>query len=143
MSMLSQIWSGISGQRVVFAIVIFCFCVQEIPRALAAGHRFEFKLLEELGYGFDLLVDGHSGQDVCEDRWYHYHQEYGLVEQRAATEPDKPLFAGIDLLAMARGERSEPVRSASKRLLRLALAGHLGDKPLKSRELFRQTAPRS
>jgi DNA repair protein RecO (recombination protein O) len=100
--------------------------------------RFEFNLLEELGYGFDLRVDGHSGEDVSESRWYHYQQEFGLVQQHAATDPDQPVFAGGDLLAIAAGEHSDSTRLAAKRLLRQALAGHLGAKPLKSRELFRR-----
>jgi DNA repair protein RecO (recombination protein O) len=102
--------------------------------------RFEFSLLAELGYSFDLRVDGHSGEAVSEDRWYHYQQEFGLVENRTATEPDNPVFAGRDLLAIAAGEHSDSTRLAAKRLLRQALAGHLGEKPLKSRELFRRPA---
>lgn len=102
--------------------------------------QFEFILLEQLGYSFDLGIDGYSGETVCEDRWYHYHQEFGLVERRSPSGPDNPVFSGRDLLAIAAGEHGDSVRKTSKRLLRLVLAGHLGDKPLKSRELFRRSA---
>ena len=78
--------------------------------------RFEFSLLEELGYSFDLRVDGHSGEAVSEDRWYHYQQDFGLVESRAATAPDNPAFAGRDLLAIAAGEPSCPYSSGLNRL---------------------------
>jgi DNA repair protein RecO (recombination protein O) len=105
--------------------------------------RFEFKLLEELGYSFDLQVDGHSGEAISESSWYYYHQEFGLVEQGEAMGPDKPVFSGADLLAIARGERGEAASHASKRLLRVALAGHLGDKPLNSRDLFRPATMRA
>ncbi len=101
--------------------------------------RFEFNLLEELGYGFDLRVDGHSGEPVEENHWYHYHQEFGLVMQRASLSPDNKVYCGEDLLGIAKGERSEAVRLTSKRLLREALAGHLGEKPLMSRDLFRRS----
>ena len=99
--------------------------------------RFEFSLLDELGYSFDLRVDGYSGKDVVEGRSYHYHQEFGLVEQQSGAAADHPVFSGADILAIEQGESSEPVRLACKRLLRQVLAGHLGDKPLKSRDLFR------
>ncbi|MEH6581920.1 MAG: DNA repair protein RecO [Halioglobus sp.] len=100
--------------------------------------RFEFNLLDELGYGFDLRADGYNGEDVQSGRWYYYHQEFGLVEQRAKAAPGIPVFSGADMLAVAAGERSDAARLAAKRLLRYALAGHLGDQPLKSRELFRR-----
>ena len=101
--------------------------------------QFEFILLEELGYGFDLRVDGHSGAGVCETSWYYYHQEFGLVEQGATSNPGSPVFLGADLLAIAEGGHNPETRQAAKRLLRHVLAGHLGDKPLKSRELFLRT----
>ncbi|MFT4823623.1 MAG: DNA repair protein RecO (recombination protein O) [Halioglobus sp.] len=102
--------------------------------------RFEFNLLDELGYSFDLRVDGHSGEPIEENYWYHYHQEFGLVRQRSSSSPDNRVYAGQDLLGIAAGERSEAVRLTSKRLLREALAGHLGEKPLMSRDLFRRSS---
>jgi len=101
--------------------------------------RFEFSLLEELGYSFDLEVDGHNGEAIRENGWYYYHQEFGLVEQRSTGGSSQPVFSGADLLAISRGERSQNISQALKRLLRVALAGHLGDKPLKSRDLFRRS----
>jgi len=100
--------------------------------------QFELKLLDELGYSFDLAVDGHSGEPVEEKYWYHYHQEFGLVRQQTSSSPDNRVYSGEDLLAIAAGAQSDAARLTSKRLLREALAGHLGDKPLKSRELFRR-----
>ncbi|MNF14675.1 DNA repair protein RecO [compost metagenome] len=47
------------------------------------------------------------------------------------------LFHGADLLAMAEADWSVPgVLAAAKRLMRQALAPHLGGRPLVSRELF-------
>jgi DNA repair protein RecO (recombination protein O) len=106
--------------------------------------RFEFNLLEQLGYGFDLLTEGNSGDPIDGRLWYCYHQDIGLVEQRKGESPSpgQPVFAGSDLLDIARGELSENARRAAKRLFRQALAGHLGGKPLKSRELFARPARR-
>jgi len=99
--------------------------------------RFELSLLEELGYSFDLRVDGDSGEPVQADRWYHFHPDFGLVAQVGSADPSRPAFTGSDLLAIAAGQLGGDVRLTAKRLLRQALASHLGDTPLKSRDLFR------
>jgi DNA repair protein RecO (recombination protein O) len=99
--------------------------------------RFEFVLLDELGYSFDLTTDGHSGLPVQALGWYQYHIDYGLVEHTGSRQANVPVFSGAELLAISRDEQSSTINQTSKRLLRQVLAGHLGDKPLKSRELFR------
>lgn len=102
--------------------------------------KFEMTLLEELGYSFSFGVDGASGQPVNDALWYCYDPEFGLV---AIADPPNHLgasFAGADLLAMEEGEFGGPVRLTAKYLLREALAVHLGDTPLRSRELFRASA---
>ena len=49
------------------------------------------------------------------------------------------LFSGAELLAMAETDWDVPgALSAAKRLMRQALAVHLGGRPLVSRELFRK-----
>jgi DNA repair protein RecO (recombination protein O) len=97
---------------------------------------FELALLEELGYRLELDVDGVSGQQVEESRWYRYEPAHGLVASEGDTGTVETAFAGTELLAMASGEFSGSVRLPAKRLLREALAVHLGDEPLRSRELF-------
>jgi DNA repair protein RecO (recombination protein O) len=98
--------------------------------------RFELTLLDELGYSFDLCTDGHSGEAVHPDHWYHFHSDYGLIARGDEMDALRPAFAGRDLLAMAAGEWGGSVLQTAKRLLRLALAEHLGGSPLKSRDLF-------
>lgn len=98
---------------------------------------FEFTLLHEMGYSFDLGADGSTGLPIQKDRWYCYHQDYGLVERSEVPDPTCPVFPGSDLLVMAGGEFGGDVRLTAKRLLRQALAVHLGDVPLRSRDLFR------
>ena len=99
--------------------------------------HFEFKLLDELGYSFDLALDADSGERVQAHLWYHYIPDLGLVAKADATDPSRPAYAGADLIVMAGGQFGGSVRVTAKRLLRQALAGHLGDAPLRSRELFR------
>ena len=99
--------------------------------------RFEYRLLDELGYSFDLALDADSGERVQAHLWYHYIPDLGLVATADATDPSQPAYAGADLIVMAGGQFGGSVRVTAKRLLRQALAGHLGDAPLRSRELFR------
>lgn len=100
---------------------------------------FEYTLLQELGFGFDLAVDGLSGEDVSADSWYRFDAEYGLVREENGAGIQRSVFPGGELLIMSGGEFGESVKGTAKRLLRQALAGHLGDKPLKSRDLFRRS----
>ena len=100
--------------------------------------RFELTLLEELGYGFDLGSDGLSGAAVAEEAWYHFNEDYGLVEVPEGAGDRLPRYSGADLTSISRGDFSGSARQCAKRLLRQALSAHLGDKPLKSRDLFRR-----
>lgn len=99
--------------------------------------RFEFFLLDDLGYSFELGTDGRSGDLVREDGWYHFHPDYGLVQREGVADPARPAYAGRELIMLSRGEYVGEARLAAKRLARQALASHLGDSPLKSRDLFR------
>ncbi|GAB3384988.1 DNA repair protein RecO [Azotobacter armeniacus] len=108
--------------------------------ALAGGRplepllrAFEWRLLAELGYGFSLDRDLH-GRPVLADSLYRLLPDAGLepVEQ---LQPG--LFQGRELLAMAETDWQFPgALAAAKRLMRQALAPHLGGRPLVSRELF-------
>ncbi|MEK1939026.1 MAG: DNA repair protein RecO [Pseudomonas sp.] len=108
--------------------------------ALAAGRAlepllraFEWRLLDELGYGFALAEDLH-GQPVIADQLYRLLPDSGL-EPVQLFQPG--LFQGVELLAMAEADWTAPgALAAAKRLMRQALAPHLGGRPLVSRELF-------
>jgi DNA repair protein RecO (recombination protein O) len=99
---------------------------------------FEFALLEELGYGFALDMDGRSGAAMADDSWYHYHPDYGLVLAVGEADSRLPRYQGCDLQEIARGISSEAGRKCAKQLMRHVLSTHLGEKPLRSRELFRR-----
>jgi len=103
----------------------------------AVLRRFEFRLLDDLGYRVDLAADGQTGELLRADAWYHYDPDYGLVERHGVADAERPAYAGSDLLQISRGDFSGAARMAAKRLMRQALAVHLGDAPLRSRELFR------
>ena len=99
---------------------------------------FEFALLEELGYGFELVLDGRSGEPLASECWYHYHPDYGLVQAPALANDRLPRYQGCDLQDIAQGISGAAGRKCAKRLMRQVLATHLGEKPLHSRELFRR-----
>ncbi|MGC8117047.1 DNA repair protein RecO [Metapseudomonas otitidis] len=94
---------------------------------------FEWRLLDELGYGFALDIDLY-GAPIAVDGIYRLLPDAGL-EPVGHLQPG--LFQGAELLALAEADWSAPgALAAAKRLMRQALAPHLGGRPLASRELF-------
>jgi len=94
---------------------------------------FEWRLLDELGYGFALNLDS-EGQPIVGSGLYRLHTEAGLVP---IGQLQPGAFQGVELLAMAEADWAVPgALAAAKRLMRQALAPHLGGRPLVSRELF-------
>lgn len=99
--------------------------------------RFELRLLEELGYG---LVLDHTadGDPVRNDADYRFVPGTGLIVAGAHPIGGGATLPGAHLLAIAVDDYRDPaVRRGAKRLLRAALAEHLGARPLRSRALFR------
>jgi DNA repair protein RecO (recombination protein O) len=97
---------------------------------------FEILLLQEAGYALQLDCDANSGEAVRAGTMYDYHLESGPVS--TAGDAGGFVFRGESLIAMAREDLSDAaVLADAKRLLRAALRLYLGDKPLKSRELFK------
>ncbi|HFD79318.1 MAG TPA: DNA repair protein RecO [Gammaproteobacteria bacterium] len=98
---------------------------------------FERDLLEALGYGLLLEYEAGLEREVQADRYYDYHLEAGPVAVAAADAPGF-IVRGSSLLALARGELRQPAeRRDAKRLMRAALELYIGERPLRSRELFR------
>ena len=98
--------------------------------------RFEFQLLQSLGYGVDFLHCAGSGQPIDENMTYRYREEQGFM---ASLIKDNLTFYGRDLLAFEQRRFDDStVLQAAKRFTRFALKPYLGSKPLKSRELFSQ-----
>ncbi len=110
--------------------------------------RFEFTLLATLGFEVDLFYDSSSGEPVLADKSYHFHGEFGLSNiENASLDSDGQAIPqskknsvpilGQHILALQQQDYSDDaVRRAAKKIIRLALAPHLGGRPLKSRELY-------
>lgn len=155
---------GLSGTRLycgfyINELLMRLWPRQEAPEALFAAYQlvldalsgaeppdlglrqFELRLLA--GMGYELIIDrvAEEGVAVRPEEHYVLIPELGL---RRALAPGPASVCGETLRRLARGEPLEAKhRREAKALLRQALAPHLGDRPLRSRELFRpQTGAR-
>jgi len=109
----------------------------------AALRLFEKRLLAELGYGLVLDRDIGDNSTLAPDAAYDYVLERGPVRinPERYARPKGVRVHGASLIALAHDALDEPVALRdAKRLMRAALARHLGDRPLRSRELFRRPA---
>ncbi|MCP5351811.1 MAG: DNA repair protein RecO [Chromatiales bacterium] len=99
-----------------------------------ALRRFEVRLLGALGYGLVLDHEPLSGEAIRADAAYDYDPHGGPRRTQAGLGLN---LHGASLLAMAADcWDDEQTRADAKRLLRAVLRVHLGERPLKSRELF-------
>ncbi|TWH64331.1 DNA replication and repair protein RecO [Azomonas agilis] len=113
---------------------------QHSLKALASGKAlepilrdFEWCLLNSMGYGFALDYD-QAGQPIEADRGYRFDPLAGFSRD---TSHSPSSFQGTELLALQQARWEAPgALTAAKRLMRLALAPHLGSRPLVSRTLF-------
>lgn len=105
-----------------------------------ALRRFEMILLEELGYALDFQHEATDGRPLAAEVNYQFDPDVGFSRTTAARS-----YSGAVLLAIGRGDFTDPgVRRSARRLLRRALAAHLGPAPLLSRRLLagmRRRAP--
>lgn len=110
-----------------------------LPQLLAldqldiALRRFELRVLEDLGYGLDLIADA-DGMPIDVHAFYRFDPGRGL----SAVAANAPLaLSGRALYEFSENNYTVEARRALKGLCRAALRPHLGDKPLRSRALFR------
>ena len=130
---LPDLWEGFSE---MFETDMGLADVLELATLALELGEFEYLLL--VGEAVRPWTVPHSGEAVHPENWYHLHSEYGLIARGDELDARRPAFVGADLLAMHAGQWGQgSVLKTAKRLLRLALAAHLGDAPLKSRDLFR------
>ncbi|MDD9891256.1 MAG: DNA repair protein RecO [Gammaproteobacteria bacterium] len=102
--------------------------------------KFELNLLAELGYAINLEEDYLSQQPIAADSQYRFTPELGfeITDQDEEPEQNPRIFRGVHLIALRDFNFAEKESAkAAKRLLRIALGAHLGEKPLNSRALFR------
>ena len=104
-----------------------------------ALRRFELKLLDLLGYGLPLATMEHdTEQSFSKERYYQFDGEHMFmpIESGDINNAAVNVFKGEELIAIGQGDFNDSIRPVAKRLCRLALKSHLGEKPLKTRELF-------
>lgn len=101
---------------------------------------FEKKVLSVLGYGLNFLQDS-DGEAVNNQVDYLFESERGFVKMlNPVTRDQQPfIYRGDVLLAIEKDDYTlVETRQAAKRLMRMALAYYLGNKPLHSRQLFKK-----
>ncbi|MBQ0796640.1 DNA repair protein RecO [Zhongshania sp.] len=115
----------------------YTHCLSELERDAPLEptlRRFEFSLLESLGYGVNLTFCAHSSEVVQSDAHYRFDAGEGFVH--VAEGAPGLIFSGADLLQLAADEYNDSTLRAAKKLSRQLLQPLLGDKPLQSRALF-------
>lgn len=101
--------------------------------------KFELRLLAELGYAINLTEDCESHLPISPDNIYRFIPDIGFQTRSLASSATLggSEFMGSDLIAIRNLDiETSQSAQAAKRLLRIALAAHLGEKPLHSRTLF-------
>ncbi len=96
---------------------------------------FELLLLEELGYGIDLEFETISGDKIRPEISYEFDPSLGFTKLQNDLIKSKEVFLGKDILNFASGDLTEPSsRFTSKKIMRLALDYHLGNKSINIRK---------
>lgn len=105
--------------------------------ALAPALRlFERELLREIGYGLQLDRTADTAERIEPQHRYRYVIGRGPLPSTATDEGIE--LAGKTLLDLGAGTLDHPVSlQESRHLMRAALAQHLGEQPLHTRELLR------
>ncbi|WOJ93921.1 DNA repair protein RecO [Congregibacter variabilis] len=101
-----------------------------------ALRRFEFRLLEELGYAVDLSTEASRGALIRADASYALVPDFGLREIAVAAPASNSSFSGAEVIAIAQGDFAGANGTAAKRMVRILLHPHLGSAPLRSRSMF-------
>ena len=95
--------------------------------------NFELVLLEELGYAPDFFYDSQNEQEIQADKSYTLLNDIGFCE----ASPFQPhAIDGKAILDIHEQDWNKAALKAAKVINRIALRPILGDKPIKSRELF-------
>jgi DNA repair protein RecO (recombination protein O) len=96
---------------------------------------FELELLREIGFELNLERDAISQEPLREDQYYEFRVEQGAVPVQG-DETDRMCFTGAELLTIAQGNFDDAnCLVSAKRLLRMVLDYHVGDKGLKTRRV--------
>ena len=100
---------------------------------------FELRLLAELGYAINLSDDYVTNEPIMKGKLYKFIPDFGFEMVILSKDEEFPdnVFEGETLVAIREMDmEGKTVAKSAKRLLRLAFASLLGEKPLNSRNLF-------
>ena len=96
---------------------------------------FELVLLQELGYGIDLSFESISGNRIKPNNNYMFDPSLGFTKLQIDSIKSNGVFLGKDILNFSSGDLTEEdSRLASKKIMRLALDYHLGNKSINIRK---------
>ena len=128
------------------AAILSCYssCLDRLAESRDAARAlrlFELELLEALGYRVDLEHDFRSGEPIAPGRDYIFEHEGGLTV--SDTNATMELYSGKHLISLRERQLtdSDSLRAA-RLLLGRILQSHLGDRPLKTRQVMREIVDR-
>lgn len=100
---------------------------------------FEYQILLSLGYGIDLAADS-RGNPIYPEVIYQYDGELGLCETEILPQSKQiVVVSGASILALKENRFTNSTQlKEAKLLMRACLKPHIGDKPFKSRLLFKK-----
>jgi DNA repair protein RecO (recombination protein O) len=103
--------------------------------------RFEKNLLEDIGFALNLSHDADTGTALEPEAEYIYYLEHGPVRSAPGQGMGKQTrISGAALLAFQHDQLTPAHSKEIKLLMRFVLQHHLGQRQLRSRELFRAPA---
>jgi len=113
------------------------FGLQEALQNEITLRLFEKQLLSHLGYGLVLDQDVETGEPIDEEKDYYYVADEGLYRWQSGQERNR--ISGRSLQHLVKEQDfDEKSLNEIKQLMRMVIHFYLGDKPLRSRELFSQ-----
>jgi len=99
---------------------------------------FEVDLLSEIGYGLNLQTDTHTEKTLEAERVYYFQPDAGAFPAAGQQTSTFPRLHGRTLIELSEYNlASAQSLKEAKHLMRYLLNVHLGDKPIKSRDLFK------
>jgi len=135
-------------QEELFQHYHHCLYLMETESKLEISLRyFEIKLLELLGFGLNFHCEADTALPLSRTEIYSYYLEHGPVKNAAGARPAVPQISGGCLLELAADNYQAIAENAKylnelKQLTRFIINHHLGNKQLKSRELFKPVIDR-
>ena len=113
------------------------FGLQEALQNEITLRLFEKQLLGHLGYGLVLDQDVETGESIDKGKDYYYVADAGLYRWQSGQERNRISGRSLQHLVTEQGFDEKSLNEI-KQLMRMVIHFYLGDKPLRSRELFSQ-----